>query len=168
MQKYRKILIISAAIFLLAAGCNRAANQSVSESANQQVSQPTPTPTSTEVVPKGMTQTKDNAGQPDYTPGFVVVTDSVEGSNLNHVYDKVKEGTTAYDLLSSTHTVDFKDYGSSLGKMVTGIDGNKADSKHFWEFFVNGKSSNVGASSYTLKDGDKIEWKLTALSSSAQ
>jgi hypothetical protein len=30
-----------------------------------------------------------------------------------------------------------------------------------WTYTVNGKTPSVGASQYTLKDGDVIEWKYT-------
>lgn len=167
MKNLKKILIVFAAIFLLAAGCSKGNDQSVSKSVDQSASQATPTPSSVATTPKGMTQTKDNAGRPDYTPGFVVVTQTVEGSSLDQPYTKIKDGATAYDLLSSAHKVESKSY-SGIGEFVESIDGIKPDSQHFWEFILNGKSSNVGASSYTLKDGDKIDWKLAKISSSGQ
>jgi len=192
----KKFFVFLAAIFLLAAGCNKTANQpaspsqgaSISSSANQPeailqtTSSPSkqvptqskpnsggqpPAATSTAALgPIGMTQTVGNAGKPDYTPGYVIVTETVDGSTSNEPYNKVKDTATAFDLLSTTHQVTFKDYGSGMGEFVESIDGAIPDGKHFWEFYINGKSSNVGASSYTLKDGDKIEWKLSVINSS--
>ena len=92
----------------------------------------------------------------------VKVTQIVQGSNLNQPSYQVAAGQTAIDLLKASHQAQTKEY-QGLGEFVLSIDGNAPDSKHFWEFFVNGKSSNVGASSYTLKDGDKIEWKLSVI-----
>lgn len=177
-KNFAKIILISSILVLLAAGCSnkQAVIAPISQPQNQQIqqapqSQQVPQPPSTTIAPssspKGMTQIKDNAGKPDYTPGYVVVTQTVDGSSQNVPYNKVKDTSTAYDLLSSTHKVGFKDYGS-MGKFVQSIDGVAPDSKHFWEFFVNGKSSNVGASSYTLKDADKIEWKLSVISASGE
>ncbi|MDE2311483.1 MAG: DUF4430 domain-containing protein [Patescibacteria group bacterium] len=157
MKKYFKILFPAFAVLLLAAGCNK----------TQPQDRPAPLTTAAQAPaerPVGQMQTRQNAGKPDYTPGFVIVSDTVEGSNLNHQYDKVKEGTTAFDLLDSTHKVTAKDYGAGMGKMVLSIDGTTPDSQHYWGFYVNGKSSNVGASAYALKDGDKVEWKLEAIS----
>jgi|ERR1051326_2763091 hypothetical protein len=177
MKTRNKILVASIGIFLLAAGCNKQqpASSSVGQQNTQTVQQDNSaesqqgqsnTATSTTPSPIGMTQTRNNAGKPDYTPGYIVVTQTVEGSNLNQAYNKIKDGQTAEDLLKATHKVEVKAY--SFGDMITSIDDNKADTQHFWEFFVNGKSSNVGAGSYKPKDGDKIEWKLTKISSSGQ
>ena len=70
-----------------------------------------------------------------------------------------QNGQSAYALLVKNHVVKSKEY-SGLGKFVTDIDGVKADGSHYWSFNVNGKLSEVGASQYTTKNGDKIEWKL--------
>ena len=177
MKNTSKIILSLSAIVFLAAGCgarpagqqsgnsNQQVGSQQSVNSNQQSATQTPAET-TQPRPVGQMQTKDNAGKPDYTPGFVIVTETVEGSNLNHQYDKVKDGATAFDLLNNTHQVTAKDYGAGMGKMVLSIDGIAPDSQHFWEFFINGKPSNVGASSYALKDGDAIEWKLSAISGS--
>lgn len=68
-------------------------------------------------------------------------------------------GKNALELLRSNHQVATKMF-SGVGEFVESIDGLKPDSKHFWSFYVNGKSSNVGADSYVTKSGDTIEWKL--------
>ena len=65
---------------------------------------------------------------------------------------------TAFDLLSSSYKIETKD--TDFGKMVTSIEGSKPTDKEFWAFYINGKMSKVGAGSYKLKDGDKIEWKI--------
>ncbi len=71
------------------------------------------------------------------------------------------ENKTALDLLKIGHKVETKTF-SGIGEFVESINGTKAD-KHFWEFIVNGKSSNVGAGSYKPVNGDKIEWKLSEI-----
>ncbi len=149
MQKYAKILLLTSIIVLLAAGCNntKPAQQNQPQGQKQGQTQNQPTPTS----PQGAT---------------IIVSQTVEGSNLNQPSYTVPAGESEMDLLKKSHAIEVKSY--SFGDMVIGIDGIKPDSKHFWEFFVNGKSSNVGASSYILKNGDKIEWKLSAISSSGQ
>lgn len=94
---------------------------------------------------------------------LISVNQTVEGSNLNKPDGyQIETGKVALDLLKSTHQVKAKEY-SGIGEFVEEIDGIKPDNRHFWAFYVNGKSSTVGASSYTLKDGDKIEWKLDAI-----
>jgi len=72
-------------------------------------------------------------------------------------------GKTALKLLQKSHKVVTKDYGA-MGQMVTSIDGVAADSSHFWAFYVNGTMASEGASTYVTKTGDKIEWKLEAIS----
>ena len=72
------------------------------------------------------------------------------------------EGKNALELLKIAHKIETKNY-PGVGEFVESIDGVKGDSKHFWEFFVNGKSSNVGAGSFITKNGDIIEWKLSEL-----
>ncbi len=54
----------------------------------------------------------------------------------------------------------YKDYGS-LGMLITQI-GEKVNgtSSRYWQYWVNNKISAVGASSYTVRPGDVIEWKF--------
>jgi hypothetical protein len=159
----KKFFVLFAAIFLLAAGCNKAqqetANKLVSESANQQVGTPANQPNA---VPKKSPSVKI----PDKQPPAALVQPSntftvyeiVGGSALNQPSYQASSTENAFDLLSLTHKVQAISY-SGIGEFVSSIDGAQPDGKHFWEFFVNGKSSNVGASSYVLKAGDNIEWK---------
>jgi len=74
-----------------------------------------------------------------------------------------KDGKTALELLKKLHKVETKDYGA-MGEMVLSIDGVKPDSTQFWAFYVNGAMASEGASTYQTKNGDKIEWKLAAIS----
>lgn len=70
------------------------------------------------------------------------------------------EGQDAMSLLKLGHTVETKDFGPGLGEMVQSINGLKPAADEFWAFYVNGKSSNVGASSYITKNSDTLEWRL--------
>lgn len=47
-----------------------------------------------------------------------------------------------------------------LGFFVTDIGTLHAGSGKYLLYYINGKEATVGISSYTLKDGDIIEWKL--------
>lgn len=47
-----------------------------------------------------------------------------------------------------------------LGFFVTDIGSLHAGSGKSLLYYINGKEATVGVSSYTLKDGDIIEWKL--------
>jgi hypothetical protein len=163
----KKLFILSATALLLAAACNKTQppiNQQTIPTTDTKVQQ-NATSSSTSNVQE---QAKQNPPKEDLLPDAqVTVQQTVEGSNLNRPQYTIMMGADALTLLQSTHKVETKDYGST-GKFVLSIDGVTPDSKHFWEFFVNGKSSNVGASSYMLKPDDKLEWKLSAISSSGQ
>ncbi|HEX5797674.1 MAG TPA: DUF4430 domain-containing protein [Candidatus Saccharimonadales bacterium] len=69
------------------------------------------------------------------------------------------DGKNALELLKQKYKVETENY-EGLGELVTSIEGVKPDKKHFWAFYVNGKQSQVGASTYKTKDNDKITWKL--------
>jgi hypothetical protein len=81
------------------------------------------------------------------------------GTTLRDV--EIEEGKTALDLTSKAATIEKT--GESKNAFVTSINGAKADSSknEYWELIVNGKSSQVGAGSYVVKEGDKIEWRLS-------
>src|SRR4030043_862061 len=74
---------------------------------------------------------------------------------------EIEEDKTALDLTSSVATVEKT--GEGKDAFVTAINGEKADSSknEYWELIINGKSSQVGAGSYVVRDGDKIEWRLS-------
>lgn len=67
-------------------------------------------------------------------------------------------GVDAFTLLKKHATVQAKHY--SFGYLVTSIDGSAGNGPKYWTFYVNGKESSVGASSYITKSSDTISWKL--------
>lgn len=80
------------------------------------------------------------------------------GDQLFNFY--ADENKTALDLLKSGHQVETKTF-SGVGEYVTSINGKKENAgKNFWALYVNGQQSQVGASDYKPKNGDKIVWKL--------
>jgi hypothetical protein len=52
---------------------------------------------------------------------------------------------------------------SGLGFFITEINGVSQNPQKglYWKYFINEKPANIGISSYVLKRGDKISWKLT-------
>jgi len=74
---------------------------------------------------------------------------------------EIEEGKTALDFTRQVTTVETK--GEGQNAFVTGIGGRTANTakKEFWEMLVNSKPAEVGAGSYKIKDGDKIEWRIT-------
>jgi Domain of unknown function (DUF4430) len=53
-----------------------------------------------------------------------------------------------------------KYYASVGGIFITSIDGVKAKNPDYWGFYVNGKSSSVGACSVKLHAGQKLLFKV--------
>jgi len=75
---------------------------------------------------------------------------------------------TVFDLLQAVSAVaannfsfTYKDYGAGMGAFITGIDGRANDplGGQYWQYWVNGQYSKIGASNYHLKSGDLVEWK---------
>ncbi len=66
----------------------------------------------------------------------------------------------AMNILSSTTSFTFtgREY-PSLGFFVDSINGKKNNGGLYWFLYVNGKSSETGASATTLHDGDIVEWR---------
>ena len=92
----------------------------------------------------------------------VVINSKVSQNKLLSAQEVgIEEGKTALDLTKKVAKVQTK--GEGRDAFVVSIDGKIADSakKEFWEFLVNGKPAEVGAGSYKLKDGDKIEWRIS-------
>lgn len=99
----------------------------------------------------------------------VRVTQSVQGQKQDETLEfSVSEPKTAMDLLKGSYEISAKDFGPGLGEFVEGIAGLKAGGDEFWSFYVNGKSSNVGAASYTPIEGDSLEWKLEKINESGK
>jgi hypothetical protein len=69
-----------------------------------------------------------------------------------------EEGKDVLTLLKEHAKVETKHY--DFGDLVTSVNGTKGNGPKYWSLYVNGKLSEVGASSYVTKDADKIEWKL--------
>ena len=68
------------------------------------------------------------------------------------------EGEIALVTLKKQFTVETKEF-SGLGEYVNAINGLTADAGHYWSFYVNGASADVGASAYTAKAGDQLEFR---------
>lgn len=70
-------------------------------------------------------------------------------------------GKTALEATQAVAKIETS--GEGINAFATGINGRVADSKkrEFWELVINGKSADVGAGSYKIQNGDKLEWKLS-------
>lgn len=73
------------------------------------------------------------------------------------------DATEAYLTKSGLeHTSQMGSYGYYLSSITSPFTGESLayseQTGKYWQLFINGKSSNVGAGSYTLRAGDVIEW----------
>lgn len=78
--------------------------------------------------------------------------------NSNQVSYMGEAGQDALSLLKKSYQVETKD--TSFGEMVTSINSKKAQDNEYWEFQINGKSSEIGASQYITKPEDSLSWVL--------
>jgi len=70
----------------------------------------------------------------------------------------VNNGTTAFQVLNETHSVEYKEY--SIGYFITSIDGVEQNTTHSWLYFINGDPSSVSSDRYYLSDGDILDFKF--------
>lgn len=84
---------------------------------------------------------------------------NIDSSGEFVAYDE-NAGITALDLLQQTSIVRLQ--GTGVAAFVVGINDRIADSKkkEYWALYVNGIPASVGAGSYRINEGDKIEWKI--------
>ena len=81
-------------------------------------------------------------------------------SQTDFIKQEIIAGKTALDLIKEKAKVVTK--GESANAYVIEINGKLAEDskKEFWAFYINDKMAEVGAGSYKLKNGDKIEWRI--------
>lgn len=77
---------------------------------------------------------------------------------LTQLSYKGQAGQNALALLKKHATITTKHY--SFGDMVTSVNGVNGTGSKYWTFYINGKMAEVGASSYTAKNGDTLMWRL--------
>lgn len=109
---------------------------------------PTPTPTVTP-VPQTVSISIDYAGE------HAISTYSATITSNETAWQAVQDGVG----LKNLH---YKDYGGSLGIMITGFNGIDASTNQYFDFQINGTSSNVGVSSYIVNDHDMLKFVLTS------
>ncbi|MFA1820317.1 DUF4430 domain-containing protein [Virgibacillus oceani] len=69
-----------------------------------------------------------------------------------------EEGETAFDVLDDVAEVDYEE--SEYGPFITGVEKHEPEEGHYWGFFNNGSSSDVGAGTYELENGDNLLFKV--------
>ena len=144
------LTVTPAAQFAATTSVSVAASSTVSKAPSYQ----RPSPAKTALVSSSTPASISAAPAPD-------VTIVINGTSYP-VY--VPAGATVIDamntLASTTDTFTFtgRDY-SGLGFFVEAIDGKQGADGSGWFLYVNGKSSDTGASQTALKAGDTVEWR---------
>ena len=89
----------------------------------------------------------------------VTVYFKIDGQK-DFIKQEVSVGKTALELTKEKVNVVTK--GEDVNAYVVEINGRSAEDskKEFWAFYVNGKIAEVGAGSYILKEGDRVEWRI--------
>ncbi len=147
----KRYILVGLTILLIAAGCAKTQPPKDAGIDDTNLEQ-------TDVDPSPETLNQS----PEVKTPVVSQTPKVVAPSVNEIKYQGEEGKNALDLLKAKYKVETKSFGSA-GEFVESINGVKPDSKHFWKFFVNGKSASVGASSYVTKSSDVLEWKIDVI-----
>ena len=112
-----------------------------------------------QTAPKPAAQTApQEQSKPNQPTPKKIITDGPKNSISGYFSYTCPAGSNAFTVLKSKANVKSKSH-SGLGEFVESINALPGTSEKFWAFYVNGKKSQVGASSYTCSAGDNIEWK---------
>ena len=99
---------------------------------------------------------QSNTKKPEPAP--VVVNSAPASTWENNILTySGKDGVTAEDLAKQSATITKDKYG-----MIDSINGVQATGNQYWQFNINGASSNEGAGTYTTKNSEIITWKLSS------
>ncbi|MDR6123843.1 LPXTG-motif cell wall-anchored protein [Bacillus sp. SLBN-46] len=74
-------------------------------------------------------------------------------------FSDTETATEALTAAVGESNVEFTD--TSNGKMLTGINGVKAEGTNYWAFFINGVAAQVGSDTYVVQNGDQLTFRLT-------
>lgn len=137
----------------------------VDDNQTQNVVSQTPTEAKTSVEVLASPEVKNIPATEVKTPKIKVTMRVNAGSAAGNYVVDFKENESAFELLLRVAEVDY-DMDPNWGAFVKAIGGlyNKGNWKRgsAWFFYVNAKPSEVGASGYTIKSNDLIEWKYEA------
>ncbi len=87
----------------------------------------------------------------------VQLSASSEPSPVSFSYP-CEEGKSAFEVLSTNAKIEADD--SSLGKMVTSINGREAGGGKFWLYSISDVEATMGASAYICQGKEMIKWEL--------
>jgi len=95
-----------------------------------------------------------NNPAPNITPTPTIVSQS----SLKITYPCLKDKTAFDSLNTSGNKIEFQ--STSLGKMVTSINGVVQSDGKYWQYSIDDQYAQVGADAYKCKGGEIISWEL--------
>jgi Domain of unknown function (DUF4430) len=98
----------------------------------------------------GAGDSSDGGARLDLTRDF----GTVRGES--HTVVHVQESDTVMRFIEKTHEVKTR-YGGDFVQSVDGVTGDR-DKRVDWFYYVNGFEADVGASDFSLSDGDRVQW----------
>ncbi len=164
-RRSRYLIALLLPLLLLAGACSSTKSSATAETS------PVATIGSAATAPSGGSSVTPAASGPTSAAGLLHGTVAIDFTGAPRQHDAAPkpyaaaDGTKALDAIKAAlgdSNLSTKDFGGSLGVYVTAVYGIEAEGNHFWEFTVNGKSSDVGVSTYEVKDGDVLGFKYSA------
>lgn len=127
---------------------------------------PTPTPVTSPTQTPSLTPMVSVTPTPTPVPQTVEVAITYAGEHADSTYTvSITGGESAWQAVQDAvglANIHYTDYGGSLGIFITGFNGVDASSNQYYDFQINGTSSTVGVSSYTVQNRDTLKFVLTS------
>ena len=92
------------------------------------------------------------------TPPIITPTPTIISQSVKITYPCLKDKTAFDSLITSGNKVEFQ--SSSLGKMITSINGVAQSDGKYWQYSIDDQYAQVGADAYKCKGGEIISWEL--------
>ena len=93
------------------------------------------------------------------SPASISPTPTIVSESTNKISYTCLKGKTAFESLTeSGNKIEFQP--SSLGKMITSINGVPQGDGKYWQYSIDNKYAEVGADAYQCQGGEIITWEL--------
>ena len=164
-RSFRYLAWLLLPLLLLAGACSSGKSSATAETS------PVATIGSAATAPAGASSVTTGPSGPTAAAAMLHGTVVIDFTGAPRQHDatpqpyEVAPGTKALDAIKAAlghSNLTTKDFGGNLGAYVTALYGIEAEGNHFWEFMVNGKSSEVGISGYEVKDGDALGFRYSS------
>jgi len=83
------------------------------------------------------------------------------GSSAETKMLTVSNGTTVFDVLNSSFSVDYKEF-AGMGKLITGINGFSQNTTYHWFYYVDGEFAQLAADKFSLYKDSSVLFEFTS------